>query len=475
MLVLVNPNRLTPPIAPIGLDYVASAAKAAGIPTRVVDLGLVEGDKISALAAFETLSPRLVGVSLRNLDDCFWPSATSYLEQYVDLLTQLRQLTDAPIVVGGVGFSIFGQRLLSVLGADFGVRGDGERAIIELYRALEEPERWPGVPGLIWSSAGRWLSNPSDATRRLTASRLREHVDNRAYFRLGGQLGIETKRGCPRRCIYCADPVAKGKVVRCRSPESVADEFELLRRQGIDVVHICDGEFNVPGAHAMAVCDALIRRNMAERMRFYTYMAVRPFDLQLARAMKRAGCVGINFTGDSASDAMLLRYRAAHRRSHLSDAVALCRTVGITCMVDLLLGGPGETLESVKDTVDFIKWSNPDCVGAALGMRLYPETLASQMLDRDGTLQSGAGIRRRYVGPIDLLQPTFYISPAMGSQPARLVRELIAGDHRFFPPVEEVERVGAADDHNYSDNRELAQAIARGARGAYWDILRQMR
>lgn len=82
----------------------------------------------------------------------------------------------------------------------------------------------------------------------------------------------------------------------------------------------------------------------------------------------------------------------------------------------------------------------------------------------------------RYQGPIDLVRPTFYVSPALGQRPARLVRELIAGDPRFFEPADdepEVSEPGA--NYNYNANTALAEAIAAGARGAYWDILRRMR
>jgi tryptophan 2-C-methyltransferase len=475
MLVLVNSNRLEPPIAPLGLDYVANAARDCSVPTEVIDLGLAEGRWATELARLGALSPRLVGVSLRNVDDCFWPSATSYLPEACQIIERVRELTDAPIVVGGVGFSIFGQGVLSAVGADFGIRGDGECATIDLYRTLSQPARWSEVEGLIWSYRGAWLSNPLGTSEAMDRAHLRDQVDNRHYLRRGGQIGIETKRGCPRKCVYCADPIAKGARVRCRPPELVADEFETLLGQGIDVFHLCDSEFNVPRAHALAVCDALIRRAIGERMQFYAYLAVRPFDFELAMAMKRAGCAGINFTGDSGSDDMLLRYRAAHRQAHLAEAVRLCRTVGITCMIDLLLGGPGETPETLMETIQFVKRIDPDCVGAALGVRLYPHTLTAQMLERDGTLESGAGIRRRYQGPIELMMPTFYVSPSLGSHPARLVREVIASDPRFFPPADDSRSPDGGDDHNYSDNSSLSEAIARGARGAYWDILRRER
>jgi radical SAM superfamily enzyme YgiQ (UPF0313 family) len=147
-------------------------------------------------------------------------------------------------------------------------------------------------------------------------------------------------------------------------------------------------------------------------------------------------------------------------------------------MIDLLLGGPGETPQTVEESLRFLRRIDPDCAGAALGIRLYPGTAITGMLAAEGPLDENPAIRRRYEGPIDLVRPTFYVSPALGERPARLVRELIAGDPRFFEPADEepeappVER-GA--NYNYNANQALAEAIAAGARGAYWDILRRMR
>ena len=146
----------------------------------------------------------------------------------------------------------------------------------------------------------------------------------------------------------------------------------------------------------------------------------------------------------------------------------MCRTHGITVMLDLLLGGPGETSETVAQTISFIKQINPDVAGAALGLRVYPGTEMAQMVAREGPLQTNNNICRKYSGTIDFLKPTFYISSALGSRPDELVRDFIAGDQRFFEPASET-------DHNYNNNTQLSQAIAKGARGAYWDILRQLR
>ena len=481
-LLLVNSNRMRPPIAPIGLDYVGSAARGAGIDARLVDLCL-EPDGAGALRqAVAACEPRLVGISFRNSDDSFWPTAASFVSQLAALVAAVRGLTAAPIVLGGVGNSVFAAELLERAGADFGIRGDGERALIELWRELTGSRRAPRlerVPGLLWRRrAGGIAANPPAWEAPPAVPSARDFVDNRAYFRLGGQAGFETKRGCARCCSYCVEREAKGDRHRLRDPRDVAAEVARLAAQGVDVLHTCDSEFNLPREHALAVCAELERHGLGDRVRWYAYAAVLPFDGELARAMRRAGCAGVNFGADSAWPQMLDVYAQPHRGADLERAVRLCREHDMAVMLDLLLGGPGETRASVRHTIEFVKRIDPDCAGAALGLRLYPRTPLARRLETEGALEANPGIRRRYGGPIDLCQPTYYISPLLGAAPAAYVRELVEGDIRFFEPLDdpaEAASTAPGSDYNYSDNDLLAQAIAAGARGAYWHILRRLR
>ena len=477
MLTLINTNRMTPPIAPVGLEYVAGAARGAGLDVDVVDLCLAEHPNALLEDHFATGSPHLVGLSFRNVDDCYWPSAQCFVDGLSETVRTVREQTDAPVVLGGVGFSTFPERILEETGADFGIHGDGEQAIVLLLRELSSRRRFQDVPGLLWRENGKFLRNRPAWPQTISFPAARDLLDNPTYFRRGGQLGVETKRGCDRKCIYCADPLAKGPGLRARSPVEVAGEVEALLSQGVDVLHLCDSEFNIPREHAMAVCKEFIRRSLGDRVRWYAYLAVVPFDAELAAAMRRAGCVGINFTADSADPNLLAAYRKAHRPEDLTEAVRLCRREGITVMFDLLLGGPGETPESLRRTIDFMKGVGPDCVGSQLGVRVYPGTGMADVVRAEGPFETHPSLRRKYGGPVDLFQPTFYISEALGDRPARLVREVIAGDRRFFEPVDEgdLREEDPTADYNYNDNTPLVEAIAAGARGAYWDILRKLR
>jgi len=470
---------MDPAIGPIGLDYIASSVRQAGIEIEALDLGLADEPQQVMREYLSTRNPELIGLSFRNADDCFWPSADWFVPRLKDLIETIRKVTDAPIVLGGVGYSIFAGPIFEYTNVEFGICGDGEAALPSLIHHLRGTRKLSDIPGLIWRDNNTIHRNPPAWSEPISLGSDRSFVDNAAYFKRGGQCGLETKRGCNRNCIYCADPLAKGNRLRLRQPAEVADEVESLLSQGIDVLHICDSEFNVSKDHALAVCEELARRSLGNKICWYTYMLPSPFDAELAEVMARAGCVGIDFTGDSACDSMLRTYRHMHRRDDLAEAVTLCRRYGMAVMIDLLLGGPEETPQSVRETIDFIKKISPDCAGAALGMRVYPRTAMETVLSNELREGKHRNIRRKYSGPIDLLQPTFYISETLGERPAEFVRDLIAGDQRFFEPAIEVDQDASEDgdaaNYNYNENLLLTQAIQKGARGAYWDILRQLR
>jgi len=479
MIALINTNRMSPPVGPIGLDYIAGSVKKAGIDVDVVDLCLAD-DPAETLNKYLTgHKPELIGITFRNVDDCFWPDAEWFLPALAETVESIRNQSSTPIVLGGVGFSIFPKQVVQYTGVDFGIRGDGEQAIVSLTNELQGLKRFERVPGLIWHRNGRVCSNQPAWPKPLVLPYGRDFIDNVEYFKRGGQCGLETKRGCNRNCIYCADPLAKGTTLRLRDPAQVADEFEALAAKGIDVLHLCDSEFNIPPDHALAVCKELIKRSLEQKIRWYTYMATVPFDAELAETMSRAGCVGINFTGDSACDSMLKTYCQPHRKEDIASAIHLCRANGITVMIDLLFGGPGETPDTVKETVEFIKQANPDCAGAALGIRIYPGTRIAEIVAKEKMPAKNPNICRNYDGPVDLLKPTFYISQALGPRPDKLLKDLIGSDKRFFLSTDralpQADSIDSTANYNYNDNTVLVEAIRKGARGAYWDILRKLR
>ena len=460
---LVNTNRMRPPIAPIGLDYVAEALDAAGQRVELLDL-CWEEDARAAIATFlDGAEFGLIGVTLRNTDDCFFTSRQSFLAEFAGLVETIREHTDAPIVLGGVGFSVMPEQVLALVKADAGVWGEGEFVLPELADRLERQQAWRDLPNLIWRRGAEWQRNPPSTWPLASLPRMsRRWVDNPRYFRQGGQAGFETKRGCPSQCIYCADLVAKGTRTRPRPPGAVAEELERLLEQGVDHLHTCDGEFNLPAWHAREVCEEFVRRRLGERLRWYAYCSPAPFSLELATAMREAGCVGINFGVDNGDQEMLRRLRRSFAPADILNATRWSKQAGMAVMLDLLLGSPGETRESLVRTVELMRQAEPDRVGVSLGVRVYPGT----ELSRQVTFGEGA---KGLVGGENPFQPLFFLEPAVAPFASELLDTLIGDDRRFFF----FDPSRPDRNYNYNANQRLVDAIEQGFCGAYWDILRR--
>lgn len=466
--VLVNANTLKPPVSPVGLEYAAQSLLAAGIRAQVVDLAF-ETDWKVALAGALARDPFAVGIAVRNTDDCCFATGKSFLPWIREVVSEVGLLTSAPVVLGGVGFSTSPEEVLSAVGADFGICGDAEQSLPLLARALAEGDDISAVPNLArWRQGKLWRSWSSNVDLSQLPLPVRRLVDNPCYQRQGAMVGVETKRGCTGSCIFCADPVAKGNVVRVRPPQRVADEFEDLLEQGVSWFHLCDAEFNMPIGHAREVCRALIERGLGDRIRWYTYAAPFPFDLELARLMKRAGCAGVNFGVDSLDDGQLRRLGKGYRASHVEELVAMLKEAGLNFMFDLMFGGPGETEAVVRGTIEAVRRLGPPLAGASVGVRVYHGTPLWRMVNEGSAGSLNPGVRGESGSGAS---PVFYVSPGLGPDPLALVEEAVGGDPRFML----LAAPSAKDSYNYAGDDVLAKAIEDGERGAYWDILRRIR
>jgi len=470
-VLLVNPNRMLPPVAPIGLEYVAADLARNGYEPIVCDLTFSKDWEAALCTALDEARPLAVGVSVRNIDDAYFASQDFILDKTTAMIRHIQSHTDAPIVLGGIGFSCAPREILGYTGANYGIAGDGEEAFTLLLDRLSSRSEVGDVPGLTYrpSQAAVAVVKPAPPDLSRMPVPKRRFLDNARYFAEGGQAGIETKRGCDGACVYCVDPLSKGTRIRLRSPESIIDEVRDLLDQGINVFHLCDCEFNLPPEHAVAVCRALVDSGAATAIKWYTYASPHPFDRELAHVMARAGCVGINFGVDHADADMLRRLGRSYGPEELRTTLHACRDAGITVMFDMLFGSPGETKESIAHAIDFVQKLDPDCVGLSCGVRVYPHTALARHVQAQGRLDNNPHLHGTLEGNEDLLRPIFYVDARIGAEIHRYVSSLVDGDRRFF----HTDPAQVDGNYNYNDNSVLTQAIRSGARGAYWDILRQ--
>jgi radical SAM superfamily enzyme YgiQ (UPF0313 family) len=463
-IALINSNRIRPPIAPIGLEYIAETLIHHGYVPDLLDLTWEPDWPLAMRRFFSVREYDMVGVTLRNTDDCAFTSRHSFLPEIMDMLERLQGLTDAFIVLGGVGFSAMPGPILRSCSVDAGVLGPGEETVLHLLQSMAGGAERSNIPTDSRGLAHRPLYRPAPSRGMVKLPPMRRRwLDNVRYFREGGQAGIETKRGCPWQCAYCCEPLAKGKSVQVRPPSDVAEELGSLLEQGIDHLHTCDSEFNLPMEHALRVCEEILERGLGDRLRWYAYCTPVPFSEELARLMKKSGCVGVNFGADSGDEALLRSLSRGYRAEDVIRTVRLCREQGIIVMLDLIFGSPGENAGSIAATMEMVKRSGAERIGISTGVRVWPGTgIASLVLeggDADGM-----------IGGDSALDPLYFIEPSLSDTLFDLINRHIGGDERFFffnPDDSE-------QNYNYDGNEVLVDAIGRGYRGAYWDILRRL-
>lgn len=466
-VVLINPNIKKPPLMPLALDYLAGPLREAGFDLDLIDLGLTDPKKWreDTTAYFDSSKPDAICITMRNTEGSVWPNSEFYVPKLKKLVDLIRQMCDAPIIVGGAGFSVMPEYVLRYCNLAYGVIGEGEGSLPMLLLALKEGRAPLDVPNLIYLEGDEYVRTPLVAVDIREMSPSRDFINNKEYFDNGGMVGVETKRGCNQSCVYCVEPSIKGRQAkkRMRSPKSVADELEKLLEQGATHIYFTDSEFNLPADHAKEVCKEIIRRGLEKKIKWYAYVNIVPFDEELADLMKKSACDGICFGVESGNDNVLKNLGKNFTLADIEQTIKILKKHKIPHMIDLMFGGPGETKATVRETIELMKKLEPDVVGVGVGIRIFPKTPLSKIVKEEGFNRDNENLHGSISGNRGFYEPVYYITGELSEteDPFGYVRSLIGGDERFIVYLD------------YTDLKELEKLIAGGARGAFWRILQK--
>jgi radical SAM superfamily enzyme YgiQ (UPF0313 family) len=403
-LISANTEPFPEAVFPIGAVYVANALQEAGAQVRILDMRLTSAGT-SLRKELNAFRPDRVGVSLRNVDNAAYPCTRFYLPSYAALIESIRDCCNTPVILGGPAFSLFPGEIAAYLGADGGVKGEGEGAIKAFSGQLGEGTMTSYLPDL------DHVAFPRDVDALFEG------------FRRYRTMGIQTARGCPNQCIYCTYPGLEGRAQRARDPERVAGEIARLHKDfRIRDFFIVDSLFNADERHMVRVLEAISSLNL--KLRISCYVQPRVSDFGIFSLMKKAGCVAVDFGTDSGSPAMLESLRKPFAAGDIMAVSRACRDAGIDFCHSLILGGPGETPETIRETVSLMDEASPRAVIAMTGVRIYPGTEMERIAIEQGRCAAGES----------LLEPQFYF-PDMG--PSALLKcayKSVAGRKNWFFP-----------------------------------------
>jgi radical SAM superfamily enzyme YgiQ (UPF0313 family) len=371
LLINLNSYDQPYPVYPLGVAYIDGALTEAGHETRIWDGRMSRESLEETIAAF---APHLVGVSIRNVDNVQYHNPRSFVQEAVDCCQRLRTLTSVPLVLGGSAFSVFPKEIFEATGVDFGIQGEGERTLLSLIAALQTGAPLESIAGLYHRDAegrSRWLpTSPNNVI--FTNKPLHRPELLHAYNGQGSLPGVQTQRGCPLRCCYCTYPLIEGKKSRYRSGEEVVEEMRRLVALGVHYTFIVDSVFNTRPDHVVEICEALIRAELP--MQWQCFLRPRGATREVLGLMKRAGMKHVEFGSDSFSDPVLKAYGKSFTYDEIRQASESAHALGLHYSHFIIFGGPGETHETVEETISRALTLPGAYYFATIGMRIYPDT-----------------------------------------------------------------------------------------------------
>ena len=430
LLISLNRARRPSPVVPVGVGYLQQALEENGHPTQLLDLCFVEDGLITdrVLEAARSRQPQLIGLSIRNVDNETLLRYNSMLDLARHVADTLRcECPNAVIVLGGAAFSLLPQEFMnSVSSADLGITGEGEQSIVDIAEMLEAGKtREQVIAGTIVSQGRRHFEGRAAAAHVPTCFSPDPQYFARREIHPG--YGVQTKRGCPLHCVYCGVPDVEGNRFRLRDPRAVVDEIALIHdRLGVDRIFFTDSVFNIPRTHAMSICRELIAREMAIDWMAYGY-PVGLGDVE-ANLMRKSGCSILNFGSDAGTDGMLRNMGKIFSPDQIVSSSLAVRRAGIHVIQSLLLGGPGETVNSVRETLDVMARAEPNVLTIAFGIRLYPKTPLWRNLILD--------YPELKPNDDEVLRPIFSLSKALGRQECADIADLIEKFIRQYPEIQ---------------------------------------
>jgi radical SAM superfamily enzyme YgiQ (UPF0313 family) len=290
--------------------------------------------------------PEVIGVTSVTMN---FPLAVQTL-QYCK-----KKAPEATTVMGGPHVTFTDEETLRKYpGVDIIVRGEGEDTTRELTQVLEKGERLEKVRGLAFRQNGkiqRTDDRPFIPDLDVLPMPDRTLFPISRYLAMRVPVSILSSRGCPMDCSFCVGYRMTGRKGRFRDPYKVVDEIEAAHRLGFEEVCIDDDLFTRKRSHVFTICDEILRRGL--KMDMYIFARVDTVDEPLLKKLREAGCRMICFGLESGNQKVLDLAGKRATPEKARHAVDLCKEVGISPLGSFILGLPGETRETMEETISF--------------------------------------------------------------------------------------------------------------------------
>jgi len=446
-LLLVSANKLDNPypVYPLAIAYLTTHLKSKLDNFEIHTFDFILNNEVDFVNTLRQLEPDYVGISIRNVDEGNRLANTKFIDGYDKIVNLVKSNTNSKLIIGGSGFSIFPEIFFNRFEPDFAVYGEGEKSTLRLLLALENNSDYEHIEGLVFRKNGKIIVNPkSSGFDGICLNFDSELVE--FYWKSSGMLNVQTKRGCPYNCIYCSYPLIEGKNVRTLDAEEIVNTLkELYHNKGIDYVFFTDSVFNIRNDFNIRLAEKIIDSGI--NLNWGAFFSPHNLDFELLKILKKSGLSHVEFGTESLSDKQLENYGKQFSVADVIKVSDYCLELRIFYAHYLIIGGYGETEETIEETIRNSVNIQRTVYFPYFGMRIYPGTKLHQLSIQDGIISEDD----------DLIIPKYYISNNFDVN--KFKEKAIATGKRWLFPDEELSDI-------------MLKIRAKERKGPLWEYLR---
>jgi radical SAM superfamily enzyme YgiQ (UPF0313 family) len=394
-----------------------------------------------------------IGISFRNIDGANSLDAYTFLDRYREVVAAVRTAAaDTPLIIGGAAFSLFPEIFMRELGADYGIAGEGEECLRQLLEVLLSDNY--GDCNALKSIEGLYTGGKDNVVipHKNYLSSIHAQFDTELadfYWKESGMLNIQTKRGCPYNCVYCSYPVIDGRTVRTLDADQIVDTLSTLRREkNVSYVFFTDSIFNIHNEYNAVLAEKLAAADL--KISWGAYFSPSNLTPELLTLFKRSGLTHIEFGTESFSDRTLASYGKNFDFESVLKTSEMALNAGIFYAHFLILGGIGETEETLRETIENSKRIKYSVFFPFIGMRIYPHTRLQQLSIEEGLIAQDDS----------LLEPKYYLMKNFNLEAVRR-SAFETGKAWIFP-----------DDKSNEEMMKLFR-VKKNKKGPLWEYLRK--
>lgn len=394
-----------PQVFPLGLSCLCAQLKD-NHEVRAFDANVHEDPYAVLKKEIADFAPEVIGISLRNIDSTNKREVVFYYEGLKMLVDVIKSASLAKIIVGGSGFSMFSREIMQdEPRIDYGIFLEGEVSLPKLLEDFDRPEKAPGV---LYRKNGQVLFSGGGGPVDLNRVKLPERglLNVQKYRGISEAIGIETKRGCALKCVYCIYGFLNGRNYRFRDPEKIVDEIEsLVNGHGIKRFTFVDSVFNIPPKHAQSICMEIIKRGV--KVNWSAWFSEKGLTRDFVALAVEAGCDKVILSPDGFTDPVLKSLEKNITNREILSAFELLSSMdGFEVCYNFFKNPPGQTLGAFLSMAAF-------CVKAKrkMGKRVHFEF--NSMRVEPHTKLYDIALREGFVKKDQcLLYPVYYTNPS---------------------------------------------------------------